>query len=557
MTSTATCTADLTALAADFWAWRAAQQPRSPDDIPRIDRPTGWLPDFSAAAVERYRADLTAFEARRTMIAATYGPLEPADEVDLRLLGSALARVRWELDVLRSWQTQPGFYVDQTLGSVFDLLTAPDVDAARLADVTRLLAAAGDILRTGLTNLTGHAVAEFTALAIEALDGVEGQVAQMVDALVRLNPDGWTAPDNQALAQAGERAAGALAAYRTELGRRLPGLEPATPVGREAFGQFLQQVALVPYTPTEVLRIGRREAERAVALEMLERTRNGSGPRSKPAASFTTGAEQSAAQRRCEQQVRDFYRERRILGQPDTLRHYHTSLFPDYLEPIAHLGTADDLTGPRRLDENGGAYFPPPGDGLPYFYAANAHDPRAGIIHEGAHYQQLALSWRHPRQLRRHYYDSTANEGIAFYNEEMLLAAGLFDDAPRTREIVYNFMRLRALRVVVDVQLALGELDIEGAAAVLENSVPMDRETARSEAAFFASTPGQAMTYQVGKTQILALLADAVLAQGDAFDLQAFHDRLWLEGNVPIALQRYELLGDHGELDRIDALAGG
>jgi uncharacterized protein (DUF885 family) len=557
MTSTATCTADLTALAADFWAWRAAQQPRSPDDIPRIDRPTGWLPDFSAAAVERYRADLTAFEARRTMIAATYGPLEPADEVDLRLLGSALARVRWELDVLRSWQTQPGFYVDQTLGSVFDLLTAPDVDAARLADVTRLLAATGDILRTGLTNLTGHAVAEFTALAIEALDGVEGQVAQMVDALVRLNPDGWTAPDNQALAQAGERAAGALAAYRTELGRRLPGLEPATPVGREAFGQFLQQVALVPYTPTEVLRIGRREAERAVALEMLERTRNGSGPRSKPAASFTTGAEQSAAQRRCEQQVRDFYRERGILGQPDTLRHYHTSLFPDYLEPIAHLGTADDLTGPRRLDENGGAYFPPPGDGLPYFYAANAHDPRAGIIHEGAHYQQLALSWRHPRQLRRHYYDSTANEGIAFYNEEMLLAAGLFDDAPRTREIVYNFMRLRALRVVVDVQLALGELDIEGAAAVLENSVPMDRETARSEAAFFASTPGQAMTYQVGKTQILALLADAVLAQGDAFDLQAFHDRLWLEGNVPIALQRYELLGDHGELDRIDALAGG
>jgi len=557
MTSTATCTADLTALAADFWAWRAAQQPRSPDDIPRIDRPTGWLPDFSAAAVERYRADLTAFEARRTVIAATYGPLEPADEVDLRLLGSALARVRWELDVLRSWQTEPGFYVDQTLGSVFDLLTAPDVDAARLADVTRLLAATGDILRTGLTNLTGHAVAEFTALAIETLDGVEGQVAQMVDALIRLNPDGWTAPDNQALAQAGERAADALAAYRTELRRRLPGLEPATPVGREAFGQFLQQVALVPYTPTEVLRIGRREAERAVALEMLERTRNGSGPRSKPAASFTTGAEQSAAQRRCEQQVRDFYRERRILGQPDTLRHYHTSLFPDYLEPIAHLGTADDLTGPRRLDENGGAYFPPPGDGLPYFYAANAHDPRAGIIHEGAHYQQLALSWRHPRQLRRHYYDSTANEGIAFYNEEMLLAAGLFDDAPRTREIVYNFMRLRALRVVVDVQLALGELDIEGAAAVLENSVPMDRETARSEAAFFASTPGQAMTYQVGKTQILALLADAVLAQGDAFDLQAFHDRLWLEGNVPIALQRYELLGDHGELDRIDALAGG
>ena len=39
------------------------------------------------------------------------------------------------------------------------------------------------------------------------------------------------------------------------------------------------------------------------------------------------------------------------------------------------------------------------------------------------------------------------------------------------------------------------------------------------------------------------------------FSLRAFHDRLWLEGNVPIALQRWELLGDRADLDRIDHLA--
>jgi uncharacterized protein (DUF885 family) len=136
----------------------------------------------------------------------------------------------------------------------------------------------------------------------------------------------------------------------------------------------------------------------------------------------------------------------------------------------------------------------------------------------------------------------------------MVLAAGLYDDAPGTREIIYNFMRLRALRVVVDVQLALGELDIEGAAGLLETAVPMDRETAREEAAFFAATPGQALTYQVGKTQILALLSDA--SRRDGFSLRAFHDRLWLEGNVPIALQRWELLDDRGDLDRIDGVTG-
>jgi uncharacterized protein (DUF885 family) len=226
---------------------------------------------------------------------------------------------------------------------------------------------------------------------------------------------------------------------------------------------------------------------------------------------------------------------------------------PAYLAPLTWLGVADDLTGPDRLDDDGSAFFPPPGPDLPYFYAANAHDPRAGIIHEGVHYQQLALSWRHPRPVRRHYYDSTANEGIAFYNEELVLAAGLFDDAPATREIVYNFMRLRALRVVVDVQLALGEIDIAGAARLLETAVPMDRQTALEEAAFFAASPGQAMTYQVGKTQILGLLADASRRGG--FTLRAFHDRLWLEGNVPLALQRWELLDDRRDLDRIDELA--
>jgi hypothetical protein len=328
----------------------------------------------------------------------------------------------------------------------------------------------------------------------------------------------------------------------------------AEPVGPADLGWFLREVAVLPYTPHELLEIGRREAERAAALELLERHRAGVPAGWRPPPRFGTGAEQAAAQAAAELAVRRFYEDRALLTQPGTLRHYRTHPMPAYLSPIAWLGVADDLTGPGRLDSDGSAYFPPPGPDLPYFYAANAADPRAGIIHEGAHYQQLALSWRHPRPIRRHYYDSTANEGIAFYNEELMLASGLFDGAQETRVVVHNFMRLRALRVVVDVRLALGEIGIEEAARLLETAVPMDRETAREEAAFFASTPGQAMTYQVGKTQILGLLADA--ARRDGFSLRGFHDRLWLDGNVPISLQRWELLDDRSDLDRIDALAG-
>jgi uncharacterized protein (DUF885 family) len=168
------------------------------------------------------------------------------------------------------------------------------------------------------------------------------------------------------------------------------------------------------------------------------------------------------------------------------------------------------------------------------------------------HYYQLAMSWAHPDRLRRFYYDSGPNEGIGFYAEEMLLQAGLFDDMPRSREIIYNFMRLRAVRVSVDVRLALGELTVETAAHELATRVPMDASTAYEEASFFASSPGQAITYQVGKIQILGFLSDARRVQGASFNLRKFHDALWLNGNVPIALQRWELLETRDEIDTLE-----
>jgi uncharacterized protein (DUF885 family) len=105
-------------------------------------------------------------------------------------------------------------------------------------------------------------------------------------------------------------------------------------------------------------------------------------------------------------------------------------------------------------------------------------------------------------------------------------------------------MRLRALRVEVDVKLALGEFTLEQAAKYLQEKVPMDTDTARQEAIAFSTGSGQAITYQIGKLQIMKFLADARLQQGDKFNLCAFHDFVWKNGNVPIALQEWEYLGN-------------
>ena len=525
---------ELDELAERFWAWRARQQPRTRDDIPRLDRPAGWRPEVNPALADRRREELAVFQAELGRIR----PEQVADRVDHRLLWSAMARVTWESDILRI-RSIPRFWIDQAIGPVFDVLLRPGVDASRIAEVVRLLRAV-PVTLSHAPDALGRPAREFAELAIAELDGMGDRIAACAQALARIDPA--AAAD---LGSAAEQAGAALEGFGGWLAARLADLPPAVPVGRARYEWFLREVACVPLTVEEIEAIGRREYERAVWLELLHATRN----RDIPVPPLPADTDQQVrAQARDEEAVRRFYAGRGLLSQPDWLRHYLTRPMPPYLEPLRFLGVTDDLTGPGRLTEDGVSYVPPPGPELPYFYAANARDPRAGILHEGVHYQQLALAWRNPRPVRRHYYDSGANEGIAFYNEEMMLVSGLLDDAPHTRTALCNFMRLRALRVTVDVGLATGALSIAATAEELASRVPMDGGTAREEAAFFAETPGQALSYQVGKTQLIALIADAVRLRGADLDLQRLHDAIWVNGNVPIALLRWELLGLTDEL---------
>jgi hypothetical protein len=304
----------------------------------------------------------------------------------------------------------------------------------------------------------------------------------------------------------------------------------------------LGNVALIPFSPEELLAMGKQEWDRAVAFEAFEKNRDKNVPPLKIATDINSWIKDAADK---ELQIRKFLEERGILTVPGWVQHYTLQATPEYLAALGFTEN-DDFTSPSRLRENCIRYVPEPSEKLGYFWRATAMDTRPITVHEGipGHYFQLCLSWKNEDPIRRHYYDSGANEGIGFYAEEMMLQAGLFDDSPHTREIIYNFMRLRALRVEVDVKLALGQFTLEQAAKYLQEKVPMDAQTARQEAIAFSTGPGQAITYQIGKLQILKFLADARMQQGDKFNLHAFHDFLWENGNVPIALQEWEYLGN-------------
>ncbi len=536
--------ATLEHLATVFWEWRAVHQPLTGDDIPRIARPTAWLPDWSPATVAERQRTLVQFQDRwRAIDDAAWNR---SQRVDYRLIGSAIARVDWELNVYPTWRRNPLFYVDQTLGSIFDLLLAPaPFTEARSLAIAQRIEHIPTTVAAAQQNLD-QTIRPFAELAISELSSSGDRLRTVARELRDV-----VSPTTAARIETGvEHAMSALAGLRLWLERALPNMPTETAIGRDSYLYFLQNVALIPHTPEELVAMARQEWERAVTFEAYAAQRNTGLPEM---SLFPSQDAQIAQEARDEQRIRTFLDERGILTVPDWMQHYRNLPMPAYLAPLAHLGVTDDLTGPSRLDEDAVAYVWPPAPDLSYFHLSTARDPRPIVVHEGVpgHYFQMALSWAHENAIRRFYYDSGANEGIGFYAEEMMLQAGLFDDRPRTREIIYNFMRLRALRVEIDVKLALGEFNIADAGDYLRTAVPMDGATADEEAAFFAATPGQAISYQIGKLQITRFLSDARRELGDQFELRAFHDFVWKNGNVPIALLRWELLGLEDDARRL------
>src|SRR4029077_7307794 len=110
--------------AEDFWAWRAKNAPFTGDDVNRIERP-GGVRDWSGASIDRRRRDLAGFDASWKRIGANQGNWPIAKQADYKLIGSALSRVRWELEINLRWKRDPNFYIEQTLTAIAEALTVP------------------------------------------------------------------------------------------------------------------------------------------------------------------------------------------------------------------------------------------------------------------------------------------------------------------------------------------------------------------------------------------------------------------------------------------------
>jgi uncharacterized protein (DUF885 family) len=221
----------LDALASSFWEWRARYQPFSQDDIPRIERPSG-VRDWSADSIARQQAALEEFEKRYKQIDPTGWDMP--QQVDYRLIGSALARVRWELEINPRWRKDPSFYLDQTMTALLEaLVQPPPFNDARSREIVERMQAIPAIIEEGKANL--QPIRPFAELAIRNLQQIRSELERVHREIAPLLHSGPVETANLVtnFQSATEKSVVALESYRTWLQDRLDKMPDDAAVGRD------------------------------------------------------------------------------------------------------------------------------------------------------------------------------------------------------------------------------------------------------------------------------------------------------------------------------------
>ena len=128
-------------------------------------------------------------------------------------------------------------------------------------------------------------------------------------------------------------------------------------------------------------------------------------------------------------------------------------------------------------------------------------------------------------------------EGWAHYCEQMMMERG-FVTGSEAKLVQVNGAIWRAVRIIVDVKLARGEMSFEDAIGMLMKEASMSREGATAEVRRYTQTPGYALSYLLGKHLILQLREEVKQKMGSRFNDKFFHDVVTANGYLPVTMVR-------------------
>jgi uncharacterized protein (DUF885 family) len=504
-----------------FSEWRALEAPEQRAD---------GTPDYSPDAMVRRAQAVLQWQGR--LDAMDTSALSIADRVDLQLICAETRGWLFNHEVLQPWVRDPAFYKSlwteqsdvpdhegPTHHAAIELWQYPFPLSS--GDATRLAAALRGIpplLDQARGNLTGEA-ADLWRAGIPALQEQVQDLAQ----LATTSADAGV----PALAQAIAEAQQATAAFADWLQQQAPFKTGASGIGKEAYSRYLREVHLVPLDWAAEETLLKRELARAHASLRLEEHRNRHLP---PLKAIATAQEYAQRVDASVRKYMDFLRERQILP------------MRDYLEPALRAHTGNFVEPQQRN----------------FFAIARHHEPMVLWCHwyhwfevaQAVHEPHPQLARRGP--LRYNIFDSRA-EGLATAMEEMMLHAGLYDDNPRAREVVWIMLAQRAARGLASLYAQANLMTLEQAQDFHVRNTPRGWMGAgppllQFEQHLYLRQPGYGTSYVTGKYLIEQLLADFAVQQGADFQLSNFFAAINASGIIPVSLLRWELTGQDDDM---------
>lgn len=513
-------------LAAVFSEWRKFEVP------PLYN----GAPDYREVTFATRRADFEFLRSRLNKI--DQSDFTVAQKVDWMIVWAELNGYDFNQKILRPWQRDPAFYKSvwtyksdvpahegPTHHAVTELWTyqLPLNDQEQLR-LTRDLKVIPAINAQARENLTANARELWIA-------GIR-DIRRQHDVLLGLQKDIADYASNE-LKTALSEALHSTAEFASWLKKESANKTGPSGLGKANYTWYLQNVHLVPLDWQEEVHLMQRELDRSWSSLKLEEHRNRKLP---PLVAASTPEEYDAL---AEESVNSFMG---FLKEDDIVT------VADYFEPA--------------LRQHKGRFVPQKTRN--FFYIASHYDPRPLYSHF-YHWFELARMENSPHAslIRRdallyNIFDSR-NEGTATAVEEIFMHAGMYDDSPRVRELVWIMLAQRAARGLGSLYAHANDLTMEQAGTIHSDWTPRgwmktEPELLIFEQHLYLRQPGYGTSYITGKyllEKTMAHYGKLKEFQKQPFVLKEFLDELNAIGSIPIALGHWQMTGDNTDIAAI------
>jgi hypothetical protein len=494
--------------------------------------------DDTLALLEGWRTDAARL--------AAASPPSNDDRLHLEILDMSADIVRFAVEDYPLWRMYPDCL--EGIGGLLFLMAsrsyAPVEDRGR--NVTCRLKLIPEHLKQFRTRFDpGEPVKLWTTMAIESCDDFPGLLDFVLETLAKGADDGGNMEDAVAEVKS------CTSEHKEWLEQLMDHAKEDFAMGKDRFSKLLR-IRRIEMSVDEIMALGRRrleelELQRATIAERIAPGRGVEGAtemsRATGPASFDEGLEMT---RREMESAKDFIIRNEIATiDPDAeLKVIETPAFLAPMLPYAALSMSSKfepvqkgeylVTRPKDVGDLG------------------SHLNEGSIINTAVHEAYPGHFHQGVRSNSRHWmlllgtmvisydtFDSGTEtcEGWAHYCEKMMFENGYKATDLAAFEMV-NGALWRAYRVIADINLSCGDSSVEEMVELGIEVAGVPRNASEAEVKRYTHTPGQPLSYLLGRELIIGLREEMETTLGDAFDERKFHDLVADHGDIPFTMTR-------------------